>query len=71
MVGAGAGGRVIGVSARGGEAGGGEGDAGGGEAGASDGETIGAGTGGVQAMVRRLELAQAGFVVVVEAELLG
>ncbi|KAH0893610.1 hypothetical protein HID58_056039 [Brassica napus] len=49
--GAGAGGRVIGVSARGGEAGGGEvaggGDAGWGEAGASGGETVGAGTRGL------------------------
>ncbi|CAN6824082.1 unnamed protein product, partial [Brassica oleracea] len=48
---AGAGGRVIGVSARGGEAGGGEvaggGDAGWGEAGASGGETVGAGTRGL------------------------
>ncbi|KAL0670776.1 hypothetical protein Bca4012_033480 [Brassica carinata] len=49
--GAGAGGRVIGVSARGGEAGGGEvaggGDAGWGEAGASGGETVEAGTRGL------------------------
>ncbi|KAH0884205.1 hypothetical protein HID58_060301 [Brassica napus] len=49
--GAGAGGRVIGVSARGGEAGGGEvaggGDAGWGEAGASGGEAVGAGTRGL------------------------
>ncbi|CAN7002603.1 unnamed protein product, partial [Brassica rapa subsp. trilocularis] len=48
---AGSGGRVIGVSARGGEAGGGEvaggGDAGGGEADASGGETVGAGTCGL------------------------
>ncbi|WZZ51486.1 hypothetical protein YC2023_051593 [Brassica napus] len=48
---AGAGGRVIGVSARDGEAGGGEvaggGDAGWGEAGASGGETVGAGTRGL------------------------
>ncbi|KAL0772006.1 hypothetical protein Bca101_037157 [Brassica carinata] len=50
-IGAGAGGRVIGVSARDGEAGGGEvaggGDAGWGEAGASGGETVGAGTHGL------------------------
>ncbi|KAH0892238.1 hypothetical protein HID58_054667 [Brassica napus] len=49
--GAGAGGRVIGVSARGGEAGGGEvaggDDAGWGEAGASGGETVGSGTRGL------------------------
>ncbi|KAL0815804.1 hypothetical protein Bca101_072248 [Brassica carinata] len=49
--GAGAGGRVIGVSARGGEAAGGEvaggGDAGWGEAGASGGETVEAGTHGL------------------------
>ncbi|CAF1859290.1 unnamed protein product [Brassica napus] len=48
---AGAGGRVIGVSSRGGEAGGGElaggGDASWGEAGASGGETVGAGTRGL------------------------
>ncbi|KAH0902437.1 hypothetical protein HID58_041940 [Brassica napus] len=50
-VGAGAGGRVIGVSARGGEAGGGEGDAGGGEAGASDGGLCGGCGGGATGLI--------------------
>ncbi|CAF2072218.1 unnamed protein product [Brassica napus] len=49
--GAGAGGRVIGVSARGGEAGGGEGDAGGGEAGASDGGLCGGCGGGATGLI--------------------
>uniref|UniRef100_A0A0D3A6V3 Uncharacterized protein n=1 Tax=Brassica oleracea var. oleracea TaxID=109376 RepID=A0A0D3A6V3_BRAOL len=48
---AGAGGRVIGVSARGGEAGGGEGDAGGGEAGASDGGLCGGCGGGATGLI--------------------